>query len=200
MTNTTISFTHWWRLRPWSGNSLMRLSDRLEALSILVIAVVLALLVPVAGAVATNTYSHLSGTAETDRERDHQVSAVLTDDAPQPLVSTAASAANRVEHAHARWSVNGVTHTGLVTADSGAKAGQTVPIWIDPVGDNVRAPRSGLDNALAAVGAAVGVWAAGSTGCVLVVLGLHWQANRHRLRQWQREWDGLDRRTGWSLS
>ncbi|WFR72636.1 hypothetical protein P9209_01245 [Prescottella defluvii] len=134
MTDTTFSAARWWRLRPWNGNPLMRCSDRLEALSILVIAVLLALLIPVAGAVGTNTYGRLSGTATIDRERNHQVSAVLTDDSPQPLIPTAASSADLVEHSHARWSVNGVTHTGLVTADAGTKAGETVRIWTDPAG------------------------------------------------------------------
>ncbi len=199
MTDINFAAARWWRLRPWSSNPLLRGSDRLETLSILVIAVLLALLIPVAGAVGTNTYARLSGTTGA-RERNHEVSAVLTDDAPQPLVSPAGSSSYLVAHAHARWSMNGVAHTGLVTVDAGAKAGQTVPIWIDPSGANVGAPRSGADNAVAAVGVAVGVWALGSVGCVLVILALHWQADRHRLRQWQREWDRRDRRTGWSLS
>lgn len=200
MKDATFSAARLWRLGPWSGNRLMRLSDRLEALSILVIVFVSALTIPIAGAVGTNAYSHLSGAAAIDRERNHQVSAVLIEDAPPPLVSTAASAATATAHTHARWSVNGVTHTGLIPADLGAKAGQSVRIWIDPAGDIVGPPPSGPDNALAAVGVAVGVWAAAAAGCVLIVLGVHWQANRHRLRQWQREWDCLDRRTGWSLS
>jgi len=178
----------------------MRRSDRLEAVTILVIAVVLALLIPAASAVGTNTYGRLSGTAALDRERNHPVTAVLIDEPSRPLVSATGSSTDLVGQAHARWSVGGVAHTGLITADTGDKAGQTVRIWTDPAGNTVRAPRSGQDNAVAAVSVAVAVWALGSAGCVLVVLGLHWQASRHRLRQWQREWDRLDRNTGWSLS
>ncbi|WP_157050852.1 hypothetical protein [Rhodococcus sp. RD6.2] len=190
----------WWRLRPWNTNTLMRPSDRLEGVLILVIAGVVALSIPVAGAVGTSTYSRLSDIADSQREQVHQVTAVLTDDAPQRLIGTTMSNQAFVEQAPAQWSVNGVAHAGPVPAEVGDKAGQTVSIWIDPAGAPTGAPRSSTENAAAALGVTVGAWALCSATCGLVILGLHWLTDRIRLRQWQREWERVDRSTGWSLS
>lgn len=201
MSDSTLSAPgRWWRLRPWNTNTLMRPSDRLEGVLILAIAGVVALSIPVAGAVGTSTYSRLSDIADTQRIQDHQVTAVLTDDAPPRLIGTATSNQPFIEQAPAQWSVNGVAHAGPVPVEVSDKAGQTVNIWIDPTGALTEAPRSNPENAATALGVTAGTWALCSTTCWLVILGLHWLTNRIRLRQWQREWERVDRSTGWSLN
>lgn len=55
----------WWRLRPWSPNPLIRGSDRIETVAVIVMVAVVVLLVPIAGAIGTVSYAQLT-------ERSHQ--------------------------------------------------------------------------------------------------------------------------------
>ncbi len=67
------------------------------------------------------------------RATRHQVTAVLTADAPNPAQATY-GVPLQVE-ARARWTdPGGKTHTGVVFAPLGAKAGSLVAVWVDPAG------------------------------------------------------------------
>ncbi|WP_127950715.1 Rv1733c family protein [Rhodococcus xishaensis] len=196
MADMNISVARLWRLAPWSGNPLMRPSDRLESLSILFVALVLAMLVPLAGAVGTSTYSGLSDASRQVSQTNRQVPAVLLGDAPSPQ----ARGTGMYDRARAEWSVDGTPRTGLIHVDGEIQVGRTVDIWIDPEGNYTEAPSTGAENAFGAVGAALMFWAFGSAGCVLVLLAVHSLANRYRLRCWQREWDTVGQTRGWSLN
>ncbi|BAH55851.1 hypothetical membrane protein (plasmid) [Rhodococcus opacus B4] len=59
----------WWRLGPWSRNRLMRRGDRLEAVIMLLAAVLMVMLVPFAAAYGTATHTRLEQQAQALRRR-----------------------------------------------------------------------------------------------------------------------------------
>ena len=83
---------------------------------------------------------------------------------------------------------------------TGAWAGQTVTVWVDKDGNYMAAPNTATDNALGAIGAALGFLMLGTVGCGLLLLGVHWLLDKHHRSQWQREWQGLGHAPGWSVN
>lgn len=91
--------------------------------------------------------------------------------------------------AKVRWTaVDGSTHTGLVKAAPGLKAGAPITVWTDRAGALVSRPvtegQAGRQAVL--VGVLVGIGAAGGVlVCGRLVNGL---LDRRRMEQWDREW------------
>jgi hypothetical protein len=188
-----------WRLGPWSGNRLMRSSDRLES-SVFIVAVALVLImVPFAAAFGTATNTRLNDQTRTDRQTRHETPAVLLADSPAQLTDTAAAPRSKGQ-APARWTANGTTHTGQVQTEPEAKSGQTISVWIDQTGNLVDPPKTGTENALAAVGSALAVWTTTAAICLLTLFGIRWAGTRYRMSQWDREWRNLGKAPGWPVS
>ncbi|WP_245207935.1 hypothetical protein [Rhodococcus gordoniae] len=72
-------------------------------------------------------------------------------------------------------------------------------IRVDEKGDYMPAPRTGTENAIAALGAALAFLILETVGCVLTLLGIHGVVNRHRISQWHREWQDTRRLPGWPI-
>ncbi|WP_213572845.1 hypothetical protein [Rhodococcus sp. USK13] len=191
----------WWRLAPWSRNSLMRPSDRFESLAALMTTLFVLLLVPCAAAFGTVSYTDLSEQSRTDRANRHVTTAVLVDD-PKPRMDDGYTRSPLThDYASARWlSSDGSSRTGNVEAPPRAMAGDTVEVWIDSNGDIVDAPRTGTENAALAVSAAMSVWAIGATTAILLLVITRWVGARNRMRQWDREWCTVDRTPGWTIN
>ncbi|PBC40086.1 hypothetical protein CJ179_33935 [Rhodococcus sp. ACS1] len=188
-----------WRLRPWSGNRLMRGSDRLESMLVLFVVALILILVPLAAAFGTATNTRLNDQSRADRETRHQIAAVLLADATVNLADTT-PATGATGQAPAQWAANGTTHTGVVQTGPETKAGQTISIWIDPDGNLADAPKTGTENGLEAVGAALALWTISATACLAVLMGIRWAEARYRLSQWDREWRNLGKAPGWPVS
>jgi hypothetical protein len=172
----------------------MRGTDRLESVVVLFVVVLVLLLVPLAGAVGTATYDRLDLESRAAR---HPVDAVLIESAgpseePTPGVTTQF-------RAPARWSVDGVEHTGDVDIPPGATAGQTVAVWIGPDGEQAPPPRSGAANVAEAVATALVVWVAGTAGCAAVFSVFGWLATKRRLARWDWEWGRVGQSPGWPV-
>jgi hypothetical protein len=191
----------WWRLAPWSRNSLMCASVRIESLVALMTTLFVLLLVPCAAAFGTVTYTDLSEQSQTDRVNRHVAAAVLVED-PKPRMDDEYSRSPQVhDYASARWlSSDGSSRAGNVEAPPRAMAGDTVEVWIDANGDIVDAPKTGTENAALAVSAAICGWAIGATTAILLLLITRCVGARNRMRQWDREWDTVDRTSGWTIS
>ncbi|RZL76981.1 MAG: hypothetical protein EOP32_26770 [Rhodococcus sp. (in: high G+C Gram-positive bacteria)] len=190
----------WWRLGPWSGNPIMRRSDRIESVVVLIVAVVVLMLVPVAGAIGTATHTRLTDQARSAAASGQQVPAVLLDDPRPPMAETPTWGPTGRDQVRAHWVVDGTEHTGIVDTDIGARAGQTVTVWVDEGGNYMQAPNTGTENAIGAIGAALAFLVFGTAGCGLFLIGIHWLlATSHRSR-WQREWRSLGHTPGWSIS
>ncbi|UTT46810.1 Rv1733c family protein [Rhodococcus gordoniae] len=191
----------WWRLRPWSANPLMRGSDRLEAVAVVLLVAIMLLLVPVAGVIGTDSYAQLTERSHQQAIEERQVPAIVLDDDPDDVAvrDPMAEYSSRLEPVLARWEVEGVEHTGLVGLDSRGETGETVRIRVDEKGDYIPASRTGTENAIAALGAALAFLILETVGYVLTLLGIHGVVNRHRISQWHREWQDTRRLPGWPI-
>lgn len=170
-----------------SRNPLVRISDRIEALTMFLALSLAILTIPVAGAVGTAVHdAHVRLYAEQASTR-HLISATAQADTKtvpqQRQVSSVVLA---------RWTAAGSEHSGLVPWPMPASIGARHDIWVDARGANTSAPTPVRQAAADAVGIAVTIWlgiAAASAGVVWV--GRR-RLDRSRLIAWDRELDTVD--------
>nr|WP_271211841.1 hypothetical protein [Rhodococcus wratislaviensis] len=129
-----------------------------------------------------------------------QVPTVLLENPRPPMREEPTRGPTGQDQVRARWVVAGTEHTGIVDAGTGAWAGQTVTVWVDKDGNYMAAPNTATDNALGAIGAALGFLMLGTLGCGLFLIGFRWLLAKHHRSQWQREWQGLGHAPGWSVN
>jgi hypothetical protein len=178
-------------------NPLRRRTDRIEAAIRLAIVILLLVAMPLAAIAVGRQADNLAlRRAHAQQAADHQVSAVLLEQAqangvPGPYTSV------QLTYVLARWQPpGGPPRSGQVLAPAGTPAGSTVTIWIDASGAVVSPPPDHReivgDAALAAM----------VTGLIasLLLLGLNTLArralDRRRLNAWAAEWSATGPR--WS--
>jgi hypothetical protein len=178
------------RLPPWpfvqrlfGRNPLIRLSDRVEAL-VVVLAVVMALMVaPIAAAAGTAIYESRSNVYAEQAQNRRTVTATVIDD------SAALNPPTKTMTARARWFAAGAEHTGEVKARKTMKPGDSIEIWVDQDGSQVGAPiRSAADEAVAA---ALAIWWSVVIAAAGLVVGTRAMLNRARHARWQHDFDDL---------
>jgi hypothetical protein len=179
------------RLARWLGfdrNPLRRGTDRLEAGLRLVMIILVVVAVPAAAVAAGRWADHYAlHRAQIQRAVDHQVTAVLLQDAPESGIPDPYTSV-RTASVQARWQPPGQpTRTGEVLAVVGARKGSTVRTWIDPSGAVTDPP---LDQRVSA-----NVWLAVMMICLVswvLLLAAGSLArrvlDRRRLRAWEAEW------------
>lgn len=171
------------------GNPMRRRTDRIEAVSRLVIVFLLVAMVPVAAIAAGRAADRLAlREARAQQSTYHLVTAVLTQKAPETAISDPYVAVD-VTWAAARWTApDGTAHTGMVLAALGAPKGSVVRSWIDASGHVTGPPASHAD-VIGAVFTAVALAALGVTVVLLAAHMLLRQAlERRRLSAWDAEW------------
>lgn len=164
----------------WARGPLVRTTDRIEALVLLLAIVMSAAFLPLAAVLGSTVY-------DTQRDRYAEQAAVRT---AVPAVITEVPDVtkrprSRLISAPARWSVNGVEHTGSVLASSATEPGDTVEIWVDPDGKPVSPPGTPGRAALEAIMVAALAWVGLSGATALLYLGVRAVCDRIRLAQWQ---------------
>ncbi|MEV6836891.1 hypothetical protein AB0N17_20675 [Streptomyces sp. NPDC051133] len=175
-----------WR---WRRNPLRRRSDVVEAWTVLVVAVLLCVVVPLAG-VAAGLHAHdqARALAATERATRHQVRALVVGDPPERLTAMKGDREHPYR-AQVRWTEPGKgQRTAWARVPSGTHTGDTVPVWFDSRGRNVLPPPDGAAVWQHAI--TVGLSAVGGAAAV-VLLGHAIErriALRHRLAEWEREW------------
>lgn len=179
---------HWFTL---GSGPLRRGTDRVQAWArVMLLAIVLAA-APLAWAAAGVTGSHLSAMATQQAHARHRTDAVLLQDAVSTTSSDPTSGTDSVPvaTAPARWiTPAGTPRVGTISVETGARAGQKVPVWTGPDGGLTTAP---LDRqSVIAQSVATGIGSA--VGVVLAGWGLYglvcWRLARHRDRQWTAGW------------
>lgn len=199
--------TFWARCARWRGhdrcarwlgldhNPLRRTVDRAETGVRLAALVLLLTAVPAGVFVAGRTGDHLFlRQAHAQQSADHQVTAVLTQDAPTTgTVDPYASV--QITWATAGWTApNGTAHSGQVLVPAGAPKGTTTRIWINAADAITDAP-TGHKDIMAEVAVTATV-----TGIVLILLLLGAEAlairglNRRRFSEWDAEWRAIEPR------
>ena len=80
MSETCAAPIRLWRLGPWSRNPLMRGCDRLRSAMVLIGVFFVLLMVPLAAAVGTETYSRLDQQTQAELATHHPTPAKLVED------------------------------------------------------------------------------------------------------------------------
>lgn len=172
----------WPVLRLFSRNPLMRANDRIEA-GVVTLAV-LFVVVAAAGAGAMGTVIH-DGQAQKYLEQAHTRHAVVATavDDSRPTASPETSPVT----VHARWTADGVDHTGLLGWNKTLKAGDTLQIWVDDHGRAVAAPRPVTRAVADAVSAALMAWMIAILAAAEAVGAVRVHLRRTRDEQWDND-------------
>jgi hypothetical protein len=189
METFTLSLGRCWLIRAVGRNPLVRTSDRVEALILMLVFATALVVTPVAGALGTAVHdTHARAYAEQSRDR-HPVTAVVTDKPSATIKDSIAMSeqTHAVVRAPVRWQVDGVDHTETLKVDSGAKVGDRVNIWVDGNGHQVAAPmpmsQAGIDALVVGAASWLGLMVGVAGLSTLVRAGL----TRRRDIGWDRE-------------
>lgn len=186
MQSFTLDFGRSWFARLVGHNPLVRGSDRIEALALLVLAVIVLMAVPVVGAVGTALHDNRLQMYTEQAQSRHTVTATALHDG-----ETIVHANSVVFAATARWNASGVNHVGVVELPGSVKMGDRVDVWVDRRGNTTEAPTPAGKAADEALGVAVLSWlAVAATASGFRVL-LRARLNRSRHADWDRELGSL---------
>jgi len=187
MDTFTVGLPRWpVLLRLLGRDPLVRTTDRVEALVVVLAVVVSLVAIPIAAAVGTAVYDTRRHVYAEQADTRHTVAATVTDDdAAQPVFRTSTSIVP------ARWSAAGVEHSGAVSAQSTAKTGDPVAIWVDSNGEQASEPTPTSRAAVEAVTGAVVIWiSVAATAATLFAL-TRAVCDRIRLTGWQHDLEHL---------
>jgi hypothetical protein len=179
-----LSPARWRTVRALGRNPLVRVSDRLEAM-VVVLAIATSLIAaPVAAAVGTAVYDARSRASADAAHTRHTLPAMVT------RIEANAEKTNRFAVdtiVHTRWHAHGITHIDTLTWHRPVKAGDQVDIWVDSRDRRVSPPPSSSQAAVEAVCVAAPVWLGVVAAAAALVALLRWQLNRLHDAAWERE-------------
>lgn len=184
----TVHFTviSTWLVRVLGRNPLVRGSDRTEAVITALLAIVLILFIPIAGAVGTSVHATQMSYLTQALATRHQVTA--------EVVGKSTGSADPREMGNLtplRWTVGNEVHETVVRSEDSRLRGDTMTIWVDDRGERVPEPPDSSDAALAAVVAAISVWLGAAAATVGLLTLLRIVLNRRRYAAWEQELDEL---------
>jgi multisubunit Na+/H+ antiporter MnhG subunit len=182
MSGSALALRYRWLRNALSGNGLARLSDRLEAASILLAVAVAVIALPLAMQAGERSHSARAAAIAAQYERTHPVQAVAVS---HSVVRAPRSQQNTVQ---AQWREGDRMRTTSVVSRTTVPQGAPVTVWLDnATGDPVDAPADPTD--AAAVGMCVGAatWLGAAALGVLLAVLVRWVLNRSRARAWERE-------------
>ncbi|WP_020658907.1 Rv1733c family protein [Amycolatopsis benzoatilytica] len=180
-----------WRHLLFPGRrSVARVSDRVQS-GLLLLSVLVALAaVPFSAAAGSMLYAHQAPISAEQVASRTETTAVLLADGPATSVTGRSGVVANSAPTAATWQApDGSRRAGNVDADEGTRRGDPVSIWVDRAGNVTSPPLTAAAVLVDAVCAGIGLWVsvclllAGLYGGTVLVM------NRHRLAEWQREWD-----------
>ena len=180
----TVRLPRWRFARLFGLNPLVRASDRVEAL-VVVLAVVMALVaVPIAAAVGTAVYDSRSRLYAEQAQNSHVVTAIVTDHKV-----THRESLGQTVTVLARWFDAGTEHTGPVSAPPGVKTGNSIDIWVGEDGSHVGPPpKTANDEAVAFASL---TWLGAAIAAAALIVGTRAFLKRVRHARWQDDFDNL---------
>ncbi|MBJ7338119.1 hypothetical protein [Mycolicibacterium sp.] len=175
-----------WVLRFCGRHPLVRTSDRIETLVLVVAVTVAVLAIPVAAAVGTAVHDTRSRTYAEQAQSRHIVTArAVTDSAAVPH-------ANSIDFTvRARWNVFGSNHDEVVPVTDRVTAGDRLDVWVDDRGEAVQAPTPPGRAGQEALGAAVLSWLCVAAAAAVCVGLSRRRLTRARYAAWDRELETL---------
>jgi len=173
-------------LRLLGRGPLVRTTDRIEALVVVLAVMVSLLAVPITAAVGTAVYDSSRRVYAEQTHTRHTVAATVTDvPASQQILRMSTITAP------ARWTGGVAEHTGAVKTQSTTKPGDTIEIWVDDNGAQVPAPPSTMRSAAEAVTGALVIWISVVATAATLVTAARAVCDRFRFTQWQHDLDNL---------
>jgi multisubunit Na+/H+ antiporter MnhG subunit len=175
-----------WFTRLFGRNPLVRASDRIEVLTLILGVVLVLVTAPIAGAVGTAVHSSRAGVYEQQVRTRHTVAATVLADSSSSVRPYSVSFDVR-----ARWQDRGVQHEDVLGLDRPAKAGDRLSIWVNDKGDYVGPPTRPKRAVSDGIVAGVVLWLSVIT-VVAAAIGLtRFRLDRRRHAQWDRGLRGL---------
>jgi hypothetical protein len=187
MDTFTVSLPRWpFLLRLLGRDPLVRTTDRIEALVLVLTVVVSVLAAPIAAAVGTEVHDSRRHVYAKQAHTRHSVAATVTDvPASQQVLRTSTITVP------ARWSAAGAEHTGAVKAQSTDKTGDRIAIWVDNKGAQVPVPTPTSRAALEAVTGALVTWMGVAAAAATLFAATRAVCGRIRFAGWQHDIDSL---------
>ncbi|ORB83072.1 hypothetical protein B1987_03595 [Mycobacterium kansasii] len=169
-----------WRIAHLVGrNPLLRRTDRLEALLLLVALIASLAMIPAAGIAGIEVFD----------ARDHQYARQAQ--ARHPVMATVASVTHNPNSEsvvmHVRWAVAGGERTGSFQQSVPLNAGQRVEIWTDRDGNLVRPPTPRWHAGVDALVTSVLIVLACGVAMASLVASVRSRLDRARDAAWERE-------------
>ena len=175
------------------GNPLARNADRVEAALVILVVGIWLLALPIVAAAGSLRWPEVSARAMEEQHTRVSTSAVLTANAADFLFSDQGVPISGEVPAPARWvALDGSERTGTVKAAGGAKAGDTVHVWVDRLGSLAGAPMSSTGAVVLVVLTATGAWLAIGLLLAMCWLTLRWRLNRRRFAGWDHDWNRVE--------
>jgi hypothetical protein len=173
-----------WRIgRIFGRNPLLRHTDRLEALVVLVALVVSLIALPLAAAVGIAVYdARNSRFTQEGRDRHKVVATVL---------ETETEGASSIV-VQARWPVAAGERTGPLQLSTQANVADRVEVWVDKEGNPVAPPTPTWHAVGDAYGATLAILLFAAVTITCLPTGLRSRLDRERNVQWERELTGLE--------
>jgi len=175
-----------WITRLFGRNPLVRNSDRIEALMLILGIALVLVTAPIAGAVGTAVYSSRAAVYEQQVRTRHTVAATVLADSTSTVRPY-----NVSFDVSARWQDRGVQHEDALGWDRPAKAGERLSIWVNDRGDYT-GPLARPERAVSdAIIAGAVLWLS-VIAVVAAAIGLaRFRLDRRRHAQWDRGLRGL---------
>ena len=173
-------------------NPLRRRIDRAQAALLLVLIAAFVAAVPMLTAVAGH-WARNAGISEQRAERGwRQVTATLLVPGPATGHNRTFPAAPVTVRATAQWRApDGQLRTGLVPVVPGARAGSTIPVWVNAAGLPGRQPlRTAQREQQAALAELVTISVLAVAACLIAGTGRR-MFDRRRLASWDKEWRAI---------
>lgn len=179
----SVRLPRWRFVRLFGRNPLIRVSDRIEAL-VLVLALALSLLaMPVAAALGTAVHDARNHIYAEQAQGRRMITGTVVDDSPTQIWRSKTMAVR------ARWFAAGAEHTGAVKTRQPVKSGDSIDIWVDQNGFQVAPPtRTAVDEAVAA---ALATWLGVAGAATALFVGTRAALDRSRHARWQHDFDNL---------
>jgi hypothetical protein len=182
MEHFTIGLGNRWWVQAFGRSPLMRRSDRIEAIVLVLAVILIVVAIPIAGAIGTFVHDERTRVYAEEAHSRHQVLATATDDGNVVL------RANHVEFsAEATWSDAGRSHTHVVTWSGRAKAGDQQRIWVNSSGEFAGQPSALSQADSEAVAVALAVWLGVAEVSAALVYLVRRCLDQRRYAQWDRE-------------
>jgi hypothetical protein len=187
MQTFTLAPQRWWVVRAFGRNPLVRRSDRVAVLLVLLAFVASIIAAAVAGAVGTAVYdAHNRRYAEQAQTR-HSVTATVLEDSTVILDTVTYTVS-------ARWRADATEHTGSFSWPQFVKAGDPIDIWVDSDGSAASAPAAGSHAGVDGVMAGMAIWLSVVAAAAALTVLVRWRLNRLHSADWDRELWSLEER------